>query len=154
MRDATLITIPASTRALLSTLTFLLQKQEWEVIESALKLLIKSLPNDDRTLATQVAERILANQPPGRFIPPAFRDSNSTRLADEIRAFANHTYVMPAREAGESQVSISIKDVHREMGLVQRYPAVKSALQGRLFKESYKVTQMSSEHSAILVFKI
>lgn len=54
-------------------------------------------------------------------------------LADRIRMFARMHFVDPARESGRSEFSIRAGDVHRDMGLANRMPAVCSALRSRQF---------------------
>jgi len=57
------------------------------------------------------------------------------RLADEIREFVCENYIKPARERGEKQIAIRAGDVHKEMGLVSRIPAVCSALGTNKFQD-------------------
>jgi len=63
-----------------------------------------------------------------------------TATADEIRAFVNETIIAPARKAGRWQVEVRAGDVHRDMGLKQRVPAVCSALDAQKFQERFRVT--------------
>ena len=57
------------------------------------------------------------------------------RPADEIREFAYENYIKPARARGEEQITIRAGDVHREMRLVSRIPAVCSALGTNKFQD-------------------
>ena len=50
--------------------------------------------------------------------------------ADQIRQFILSHYINPARSAGWKEVTIRAGDVHKEMGLSSRMPAVCSALGG------------------------
>lgn len=62
-----------------------------------------------------------------------------TSLADRIREFVARHYVAPARERGDSTVTIVVGEVHREMGLKQRHPAIIAALRARVFSEAHGV---------------
>jgi len=62
--------------------------------------------------------------------------STEASLADRIRNFVGQRYILPARSAGRTEVLIRGGDVHREMGLASRMPAVCSAL-GQKFQEQY-----------------
>jgi len=59
--------------------------------------------------------------------------------ADRIRQFVNKKYIEPARATGQSEVSIRAGDVHRDMGLRNRMPAVCSALDAKKFEKRYMV---------------
>ena len=48
--------------------------------------------------------------------------------ADMIRQFAFEEWIEPARRSGKTTVSIRAGDLHKAMGLVDRLPAVCSAL--------------------------
>ena len=56
-------------------------------------------------------------------------------LADGIRSFLRQRYVQPAKANGNSEILIRAGDVHRDIGLANRMPAVCSVLDGRLFQE-------------------
>ena len=79
-------------------------------------------------------------------------------LADQIRAHAGEQ-VEHARKRGETQIKFRAGDIHREMGLKNRYPAIASAIQSRKFSDPYRV-QLIDEHGPIagsnryLTFKI
>jgi hypothetical protein len=60
------------------------------------------------------------------------------RLADQIRAYVYRRYVEPARAAGKSEAAVRAGDVHEDMGLTSRMPAVCSALGGK-FERDYGV---------------
>src|SRR6266851_3318586 len=53
--------------------------------------------------------------------------------ANEIRAFVRDRYVEPARRRGESRVRVTAGDVHRDLRLSNRVPAVCSALKSNKF---------------------
>ena len=59
--------------------------------------------------------------------------------ADEIRQFVNARYIEPARAGGTKQITIRAGDVHAEMGLKDRMPAVASALGATTFETRYRV---------------
>ena len=60
--------------------------------------------------------------------------SDGSTLAERIRRYALDHYVAPARQAQERTVTIRAGDVHRELGLTSRVPAVCSALGSALFE--------------------
>jgi 5-methylcytosine-specific restriction enzyme B len=63
----------------------------------------------------------------------------STSTADSIREYANITYVEPARRSRKSEVTVVSLDVHHDMGLENRMPAVCSALDAKKFQQRYRV---------------
>lgn len=80
------------------------------------------------------------------------------RLADQIRAHAGKK-VESARKRGEMEIKFRAGDIHREMGLTNRYPAIASAIQAKKFSDFYRV-QLMDERGPIagsnryLTFKI
>ena len=60
-------------------------------------------------------------------------------LADDIRAYAYRVYIEPARGRGEDTVTIRAGDVHSEMDLSQRLPAVCSALGTQKFQRAHRI---------------
>jgi hypothetical protein len=56
-----------------------------------------------------------------------------TSLSDEIRKFTKEHCIEPARRRGEQLVRVRVGDVHREMKLQGRVPAVCQALSSHLF---------------------
>ncbi len=65
--------------------------------------------------------------------------------ADTIREFANAKYIEPARRAGATQVTIRAGDIHDEMGLSARMPAVCGAIGANRFQEEYCVKLIKRE---------
>ena len=63
-------------------------------------------------------------------------------LAERIRRYALYRYVGPARQAEERTVTIRAGDVHRNLGLTSRVPAVCGALRSGLFERLAGVTLM------------
>ncbi len=63
-------------------------------------------------------------------------------LADQIRRHAFENYVRPARESGRREVTIRAGDVHDEMGLRARVPAVCDALDTEVFEREYQVRRL------------
>lgn len=59
---------------------------------------------------------------------------DGSTLAERIRRYALDQYVWPARQAQEQTVTIRVGDLHRELGLISRVPAVCSALKSALFE--------------------
>ena len=66
-------------------------------------------------------------------------------LADEIRDFAYKRYIQPARQRGERQVTIRAGDVHEELGLINRMPAVCGALGTEKFQRMCNVRLINRE---------
>ena len=66
-------------------------------------------------------------------------------LADEIREFALERYVVPARAAGHQEVVIRAGDLHNEMRLSNRAPAVCGAPGTNLFLDMADVRLLARE---------
>jgi 5-methylcytosine-specific restriction protein B len=66
-------------------------------------------------------------------------------LADEIRDFAYKRYIQPAGQRGERQVTIRAGDVHKEMELTDRVPAVCGALGTEKFQRMCNVRLINRE---------
>ena len=66
--------------------------------------------------------------------------SDGPTLAERIRRHASDHYVGPARRAQGRTVTIRAGDVHRDLGLTSRAPAVCGALRSRLFQQLAGVT--------------
>ena len=60
---------------------------------------------------------------------------SSLSLADRIRQHVLEEIIEPARKAGRSTVTVRSGDVHSELGLKSRMPAVCSALDAQVFCE-------------------
>ncbi|MGA7264795.1 MAG: hypothetical protein WA709_16420 [Stellaceae bacterium] len=58
-------------------------------------------------------------------------------MAELIRQFAFEKYVEPMRSARDAQIRIRAGDVHKEMKLSARTPAVCSALDARIFQSDF-----------------
>ena len=69
---------------------------------------------------------------------PAMNDPPT--LAEQIRRYALDSYVRPARRTGERAVSIRAGEVHRDLGLTNRVPAVCGALGSAQFEGLAGVT--------------
>ena len=65
------------------------------------------------------------------------------RPADQIRQFALLNYIEPARARGETVVSIRAGDIHSQMGLSARLPAVCSALGTNKFVSMCGIKRLS-----------
>ena len=59
--------------------------------------------------------------------------------ADSIREFVNRIWIEPARKVGRSEVTVRSGDIHTDMGLESRMPAVCSALDAGKFEDSFRV---------------
>ena len=60
-------------------------------------------------------------------------------LADQIRRHVNDELIEPARKAKRSQVIVRAGDVHKDLDLKNRMPAVCGALNARKFQDEYRV---------------
>ena len=63
----------------------------------------------------------------------------TANLADRIRAYANKAFIEPARRAGRTEAIIVAGDVHKDMRLESRMPAVCAALDAQKFQDEYRV---------------
>ena len=59
--------------------------------------------------------------------------------ADQIRAYVNKAFVEPARRKGRTEVTVVAADVHADLKLDNRMPAVCSAIDAQKFQEQYNV---------------
>ncbi len=66
-----------------------------------------------------------------------------TSLAEQIRVYANRAFIEPARRAGRTEVTIVAGDMHKDMRLTNRMPAVCAALDAQKFQEEYGVVLSS-----------
>lgn len=66
-------------------------------------------------------------------------------LADQIRKFVFTKYVIPARHHCAPTVTVRAGDIHSEMGLSSRMPAVCGAIGTKKFEEEYHVRLVSRE---------
>lgn len=107
---------------LLEVLTFVTMWPTTDVLTAALESFIGTLPKEDRQAVATLYKRRLEKLAGG-----------NDRLADFIREMVLRDYILPARERGEAEITLYVSDVHRRAGLVQRYPAVISALRGKPF---------------------
>jgi 5-methylcytosine-specific restriction protein B len=58
-------------------------------------------------------------------------------LAERIRDYANKAFIEPAKRAGRTEVTIVAADVHRDLKLSNRMPAVCGALDAKAFQDDY-----------------
>jgi hypothetical protein len=65
--------------------------------------------------------------------------------ADKIREFAYREYIKPARDKSHQEVTIRAGDVHKKMGLVDRMPAVTSAIGSVIFQKKYHIRLINRE---------
>ena len=80
-------------------------------------------------------------------------------LADRIRAYVVKHYIDPAKAEDRTLVSFRAGDVHKEMGLYNRMPAVCGAIDAEKFKEiaGVQLLERTGPHqgsNAVWVFKI
>ncbi len=63
----------------------------------------------------------------------------TTATADELRSYVNRVFIEPARKAGRSSVAVVSGEVHKDIGLENRMPAVCSALDAKKFEKEYRL---------------
>lgn len=107
--------------------------------------------SDDAVRAVDTANRLCEALKVPTFIqkqdlvePPPPPPENS-KLADRIRAFVVHRYIDAARVRNQSTIEIRAGDVHRDMGLQGRVPAVCGALTADKFAQENRLTLISAE---------
>ena len=66
-------------------------------------------------------------------------------LADQIREHVYQRYILPARQHGSQTVTVRAGDVHSEMNLASRMPAVCGAIGSNKFQDQYHVRLISRE---------
>ncbi len=63
----------------------------------------------------------------------------TTATADELRSYVNRVFIEPARKSGKTSVQVVSGDIHKDMELGNRMPAVCSALDAKKFENEYRV---------------
>jgi hypothetical protein len=63
--------------------------------------------------------------------------------ADEVREYVIVTFINPARRRGFNVVSFTSKDIHKGMGLKERYPLVCSSIDAEKFLDLASVILVS-----------
>jgi len=59
--------------------------------------------------------------------------------AKRIRAYVNDAFIEPARRAGVDETSVTAADVHKDLRLHNRMPAVCSAIDSKKFQDQFGV---------------
>lgn len=59
--------------------------------------------------------------------------------AEKIRAHVNKAFIEPARKVGRTHAEVVAADVHKDLRLEQRFPAVCSAIDAQKFQDQYGV---------------
>jgi len=62
-----------------------------------------------------------------------------TSSAKQIRAYVNEAFIEPARRAGLSETSVTAGDIHKDLRLLNRMPAVCSAIDSKKFQDQFGV---------------
>ncbi len=83
----------------------------------------------------------------------------SPTTANDIRTFCIDHFVKPARTRGEHTVTLRAGDVHNQMDLTQRLPAVCAALGSDTFERLARVRRLAIDGplngaSTLFVFKL
>lgn len=63
----------------------------------------------------------------------------ATITADQIRSYVNKAFLEPARRAGQTSFQVTAGDVHADLKLENRMPAICSALDAKKFEDQYRV---------------
>jgi len=81
------------------------------------------------------------------------RAAMTGQLAERIRRHANEAFIEPARRAGRKEVVIVAGDVHKDLRLESRMPAVCGALDTQKFQTEYRVvlTKRTGPHQGSTV---
>jgi 5-methylcytosine-specific restriction protein B len=66
-------------------------------------------------------------------------------IADEVREFVLVSIIKPARRKGEEKVYFVSGDIHKSMGLKNRYPLVCNAIDASIFLDYAKVNLVTRE---------
>ncbi|MYB37262.1 MAG: hypothetical protein F4Y26_07755 [Gammaproteobacteria bacterium] len=85
----------------------------------------------------------------GAHISPPFSGGEARSEADRIRLFTFATVITPARNANQQTVTVRAGDLHKEMGLQNRYASVVNALRGRKFAALADVTIVHQEGARV-----
>ena len=70
---------------------------------------------------------------------------NEPPQADLIRNCVRDNFITPAKSAGMAQLRVRSGDVHRALGLTNKYPAVCSAMSGQKIQELCNVRVVAKE---------
>lgn len=86
-------------------------------------------------------------------------EAETPTTADDIRKFCIEHFVKPARSRGEHAVALRAGDIHAQMGLAQRLPAVCAALGSDTFEQLARVKRIAIDgplngSSTLFVFKL
>ncbi|MDN4039800.1 AAA family ATPase [Massilia sp. YIM B02443] len=68
--------------------------------------------------------------------------------ADKIRAHALARYILPARQRGESSVTILASKIHNDLGLSKNFPNVDQALTGKIFLKQCNLSTVQRSGAA------
>ena len=98
---------------------------------------------DDSEAAATTTEG--ADAPPS----PLTSGEEGRTEADRIRLFTFATVIAPARNANQQTVTVRAGDLHKEMGLQNRYASVVNALRGRKFAALADVTIVHQEGARV-----
>lgn len=79
------------------------------------------------------------------FLGSTLSESKGHALSDSIRVFMRDNFIIPARKAGKTRLRIKSGDVHNEMNLRNRYPAVCSAMKGSKIEQLCNVRIIEQE---------
>lgn len=83
--------------------------------------------------------------------PNVRKQEEAISLVDQIRKYAISNFIQAARADGKSTVKITAKEIHTDLELKSRYPAVCGALDGEIFKEQAGVilrSRSGPQHSS------
>lgn len=64
---------------------------------------------------------------------------NETNSAETVRQYVSRHYIEPARDRGDTKVTVSVGEVHKALGLKNRVPLVCTALRSRKFLDENRL---------------
>jgi hypothetical protein len=138
----TTLAVRTETKTLLDALVVLKRRPAEDILHEAVLALFSAAVIPDRSAST-------SPDPP----PP---EPLSQTLADRIRDFVIRKRIQPARDRGDHSIELVVRDVHNEMGLEQKHPAVIAALQSRAFLQNARAKLLSTkgpQQSSAKVFR-
>jgi len=98
-------------------------------------LVPQALRNQEHILAASTSSDLPESEMTKELISHPSQSSPWGVLANKIRLFIKTKYIEPARQRGQRKLVLRSGEIHRRMGLKNRYPAVCSAMRGRKIED-------------------
>jgi len=117
--------------------TFQIVKRKYRgtIPDVTVVLVPQALSNRQYVLVANAPSDLLEGEMTKRVTSHPSLSSPSGALADNIRLFIKTNYIDPARQRGQRRLALRSSEIHRRMGLKNRYPAVCSAMRGRKIED-------------------